>query len=215
MTNQLAVEAEETMDTRPCKVEKFYPDDLVERYHRMIVHLVNKYAHSPFCPFEDLYNEAVIALYEAYRRWDPARSTFTTLAYKYISRRLKDYVRGFYRFYLSDSPEARGNGRQVLLESELEGDDQPFSLENHPEDDPLDGFSEDVARVLRDCLPVIGRFLPERSWKVLRLYYGLDGISKDSAEIARELGVTRQRVIQLKNEALERVISILEALDEH
>jgi RNA polymerase primary sigma factor len=49
-------------------------------------------------------------------------------------------------------------------------------------------------------------FLPEREARVLRLYYGLDGGGARSLErIGRELGVSRERVRQLKARGLSRL----------
>jgi len=48
--------------------------------------------------------------------------------------------------------------------------------------------------------------LPPRDAKVLRLYFGLeDGNSRTLEEIGRMMGVTRERIRQLRDRALQRL----------
>lgn len=59
---------------------------------------------------------------------------------------------------------------------------------------------------LRRTLQAGLAFLPEREARVLRLFYGLEGGDARSLErIGREMGVSRERVRQLKGRALSRL----------
>lgn len=61
-------------------------------------------------------------------------------------------------------------------------------------------------RALRDLLDAGLAFLPEREERVLRGYFGLDGRPARSLErLGRELGVSGERVRQLKDRALDRL----------
>jgi RNA polymerase primary sigma factor len=69
----------------------------------------------------------------------------------------------------------------------------------NPEDDYMNRFvSEEIERALAT--------LPARDSKVLRLYFGLDGGREHTLEeIGSMLGVTRERVRQLRDRALKRL----------
>jgi RNA polymerase primary sigma factor len=68
-----------------------------------------------------------------------------------------------------------------------------------PEEQAMDKFlSEEIENALRT--------LPPRDAKVLRLYFGLDGGREHTLEeIGGMLGVTRERVRQLRDRALKRL----------
>ena len=60
--------------------------------------------------------------------------------------------------------------------------------------------------ILRGLIDHILQGLPQREASVLRLRYGLlDGQSRTLAEVGRELGVTRERVRQIEEQALRRL----------
>jgi RNA polymerase primary sigma factor len=71
--------------------------------------------------------------------------------------------------------------------------------QGHPEDRAMEKFlSEQIDLALRT--------LPARDAKVLRLYFGLDGGREHTLEeIGGVLGVTRERVRQLRDRALKRL----------
>lgn len=64
--------------------------ELHTKYTPLISKLVRKY---PDIYREDLEQEASIALFQAFISWDPARSSFITLAYRYISSACYKYMR--------------------------------------------------------------------------------------------------------------------------
>jgi RNA polymerase primary sigma factor len=69
----------------------------------------------------------------------------------------------------------------------------------NPEEEYMNRFvSEEIERALAT--------LPARDAKVLRLYFGLDGGREHTLEeIGSMLGVTRERVRQLRDRALKRL----------
>lgn len=52
------------------------------KYERLIYKIISKY---PDLYSEDLFQESCVALYQATLKWDPAKASFSTFAYKYIS----------------------------------------------------------------------------------------------------------------------------------
>jgi len=71
--------------------------------------------------------------------------------------------------------------------------------QSNAEEQAMDQFlSEEIERALRT--------LPPRDARVLRLYFGLDGGREHTLEeIGGMLGVTRERVRQLRDRALKRL----------
>ena len=98
------------------------------------------------------------------------------------------------------------NSGDVRLDAALDPDSDRSMMERfiseegtNPEDDYMNRFvSEEIERALAT--------LPARDAKVLRLYFGLDGGREHTLEeIGSMLGVTRERVRQLRDRALKRL----------
>ena len=98
------------------------------------------------------------------------------------------------------------NSGDIRLDAALDPDSDRSIMERfvseegtNPEDDYMNRFvSEEIERALAT--------LPARDAKVLRLYFGLDGGREHTLEeIGSMLGVTRERVRQLRDRALKRL----------
>ena len=98
------------------------------------------------------------------------------------------------------------NTSEIRLDASLDPDSDRSMMERfvsedmtNPEDDYMNRFvSEEIERALAT--------LPARDAKVLRLYFGLDGGREHTLEeIGSMLGVTRERVRQLRDRALKRL----------
>jgi RNA polymerase sigma factor (sigma-70 family) len=74
--------------------------------------------------------------------------------------------------------------------------------------DPIDYYAVDTincpqrSTMVRDCIERIKSMLPERSYKIIRMHY-IDG--KTLEEIGKELNLTRQRIQQIEDAAMQRV----------
>ena len=98
------------------------------------------------------------------------------------------------------------NSGDIRLDAPLDPDSDRSLIERfvadempNPEDEAMNRFvSEEIERALAT--------LPSRDAKVLRLYFGLDGGREHTLEeIGAMLGVTRERVRQLRDRALKRL----------
>jgi len=98
------------------------------------------------------------------------------------------------------------NSGDIRLDAPLDPDSDGSLIERfvaeeitNPEDEYMNRFvSEEIERALAT--------LPARDAKVLRLYFGLDGGREHTLEeIGSMLGVTRERVRQLRDRALKRL----------
>jgi RNA polymerase primary sigma factor len=73
-------------------------------------------------------------------------------------------------------------------------------------DDQSDAEAQAMDQFLSEEIERALRTLPARDAKVLRLYFGLDGGREHTLEeIGAMLGVTRERVRQLRDRALKRL----------
>ncbi len=95
-----------------------------------------------------------------------------------------------------DEPSGAGDASRTLGET--------LVLERGEEEDVLPGGVESDSR--REAISRALEVLPPRDRRVLTLYFGLEGGRPMTLqEIARELGVTRERVRQLRDRALKRL----------
>ncbi len=94
----------------------------------------------------------------------------------------------------------------VSLDAPLPNDDQSSMLDLLPDTELEDPHAAAAQAALRDVVESGLTRLPEREGTVLRLYFGLDGEpARSLEEIARQLGLTRERTRMIKDRALIRL----------
>ena len=187
---------------------------LVEGNLRFVVSTARRY-RGRGVPMEDLVNEGNLGLLRAAERFDPDRGVrFVTYAAFFVRQTMLDAVARSGRT-APPLPEDRADrtGRRsraavvVSLEAPRTPDDSGTALAELLEDPAAPGADGPGAgRERRRTLETGLAFLPGREERVLRLFFGLDGRGQRSlARIGRELGVSRERVRQLKDRALARL----------
>lgn len=98
------------------------------------------------------------------------------------------------------------NTSDVRLDAPLDPDGDRSLVERFLVEDPRDAEDEAMDRFLSEEIEAALRTLQPRDAKVLRLYFGLDGGQEHTLEeIGGMLGVTRERVRQLRDRALKRL----------
>src|SRR6185503_6010857 len=98
------------------------------------------------------------------------------------------------------------NTGEVRLDAPLDPDGDRALIERFIAEDLPDTEEKTMERFLTDEVEGALRTLPPRDAKVLRLYFGLDGGREHTLEeIGGMLGVTRERVRQLRDRALKRL----------
>jgi RNA polymerase sigma factor (sigma-70 family) len=130
-------------------------------------------------PYAELVHEGQIALWQAIMHYDPGRGVaFSSYAVPVIRHRLWRLVR--------ETQRPQGHGMLAAA------------------DDPAELAAQAWQRqAVRAALKELLAHLPERSYHVMVSAYGLDGETPLSlAEIGRLLGLSRERVRQLRNDAL-------------
>lgn len=98
-------------------------------------------------------------------------------------------------------------GAIVSIDAPLTGDDDTPLRDLLADEDADDPESDQIARETADALRGALDALPERECRVLRLYFGLaeDGRTHTLEEIGAVIGVTRERVRQLRDRAISRI----------
>ncbi|MFQ5702540.1 MAG: RNA polymerase sigma factor RpoD/SigA [Gemmatimonadales bacterium] len=98
------------------------------------------------------------------------------------------------------------NTGEVRLDAPLDPDGDRALIERFIAEDLPDTEERTMERFLTDEIKDALKTLPARDAKVVRLYFGLDGGREHTLEeIGGMLGVTRERVRQLRDRALKRL----------
>jgi RNA polymerase primary sigma factor len=98
------------------------------------------------------------------------------------------------------------NTGEVRLDAPLDPDGDRALIERFIAEDLPDTEEKTMERFLSDEVEDALKSLPPRDAKVLKLYFGLDGGREHTLEeIGGMLGVTRERVRQLRDRALKRL----------
>jgi RNA polymerase primary sigma factor len=98
------------------------------------------------------------------------------------------------------------NNAEVRLDSPLDPEGERSMIERFIAEDQGDPEEQSMERFLTEQVDAALRSLTPRDAKVLRLYFGLDGGREHTLEeIGGMLGVTRERVRQLRDRALKRL----------
>ncbi|RPI34063.1 MAG: sigma-70 family RNA polymerase sigma factor [Chloroflexota bacterium] len=152
--------------------------------HEGLVHLVVQRQWLCTLPYDLAVQEGRRGLWRAILGYDPDRgSQFSTYAYKAIMK----YV------WAAVKAERRRLRREVPLASLVvywyqTGDDPAWLRDQHE---------------IRQSLLALVHRLPRRLRRILVAYYGLEGHEPDSLRaIGKQLGLSGERVRQLRNEAL-------------
>jgi RNA polymerase primary sigma factor len=98
------------------------------------------------------------------------------------------------------------NTADVRLDAPLDPEGERSLIDRFVTDEQSDAEGQAMDRFLSEEIDRALRTLPPRDAKVLRLYFGLDGGREHTLEeIGGMLGVTRERVRQLRDRALRRL----------
>jgi RNA polymerase primary sigma factor len=98
------------------------------------------------------------------------------------------------------------NTADVRLDAPLDPEGDRSLIERFIADEQGDAEAQAMDKFLSEEIDRALRTLPPRDAKVLRLYFGLDGGREHTLEeIGGMLGVTRERVRQLRDRALKRL----------
>ena len=145
---------------------------------------------------DDLISEGTIGMMKAAQKYDPQRGKpFVTFAAPYIRQAIEQAISRLDTptdVRSTDESLPRGSRNNYTLLNVLEDKDSPradAASEQMLSDDMLRGLSR----------------LDERQQAVVCRYFGIDRERQTMAEIGQELGLKRERVRQIRNQALRKL----------
>ena len=145
---------------------------------------------------DDLISEGTIGMMKAAQKNDPQRGKpFVTFAAPYIRQAIEQAISRLDTptdVRSTDESLPRGSRNNYTLLNVLEDKDSPRA----------DAASEQM--LSDDMLRGLGR-LDERQQAVVSRYFGIDRERQTMAEIGQELGLKRERVRQIRNQALRKL----------
>ena len=204
-------------------------DRMVESNLRFVVSVARRYGHLGV-PLQDLVTEGNLGLLQAAERFDERRGVrFTSYAVWWVRQSIISAIRQ--QIGIVRVPASKRRGRMALEGGPMDPR-SPFGVRYLSLDAPLGDprgmrgmrgtvLGELVAReavvdpadrvdraALRDLLERSLTLLDEREARVIRLSFGLeDGEPQSLGEIGDRLGVSRERVRQIRERALVRLRS--------
>ena len=177
-------------------------DQLVEQNMGFVVSTARQYVGRGL-PLDDLVSEGSIGLVKAARKYDPSRGLhFAAFAVVYIRRQIEKALK-------DESPErrveSRGDGRRRSLDAPLGAKPNVSLLSvlvdgSVPESDHR-VYSAAQEQAVERALDA----LTPRQRQVLTACYGIGQEASTMQEVADEMGLKRERVRQIRNQALRRM----------
>lgn len=169
--------------------------DLVTENIGYVVTLARQYK-SDILTTDDLVSEGVIGMMKAAEKYDASRGKpFVTFAAPYIREAIEKAINKLdteVNVRSTDESLPRGSRNNYTLLNVLEDKDSPradAAIEQTLSDDMLKGIS----------------LLDERQQTVVKRYFGIGQERQTMAEIGMEMGLKRERVRQIRNQALRKL----------
>lgn len=171
-------------------------DKLITQNMGYVVTLARQY-QSDILSTDDLVSEGSIGLMKAADKYDPTRGKpFVTFAAPYIRHSIETAIRR-----LAAGMEVRSTDESLPV-----GSHNNYTLLNVLEDKDAamaDAITEE--NTLTEDLIRAMDILDERERQILNLYYGNGYERQTMAEIAEVMGLKRERVRQVRNQALRKL----------
>jgi len=176
--------------------EKLTRDELVTMNMGYVITLARQYSNE-LLSTNDLISEGSIGLIKAAEKFDPSRGKpFVTFAAPYIRHSIEEAIRkvtGETPVLSTDENLPVGSNNNYTLLNVLEDKDAPKAdlvMEQA-------SLSDDLVRAID--------VLNEREKAVVQGFFGIEGERKTMAEIGKELGLKRERVRQIRNQAVKKL----------
>jgi RNA polymerase primary sigma factor len=165
-------------------------NELVEANLKYVVTIAKKFAWTGL-PLYDLISEGNLGLIKAAKKFDPDRGTkFITCARPWITQAIQTYVQS------SNIDKEMTNIDDYVFDEETSSEmiNEDFEDEIHNIQSRSNAINE-----LLSCLT-------KREYRVLEAYFGLNNAQEMTLdEIGEEMGLTQERVRQIKDESIEKL----------
>jgi len=155
---------------------------IVEHNLRLVAYVAKSYARDQEM-FNELYAEGYHVLFHAIDRFDLSMETkFSTYGTWWIRQAMSKYLH-----------MKHGNGSVYDIDME-----SPVNKENYE--------NNEVTRLIRDCLYL----LTDRESDIIKRRFGIDCSEETLDEIGKDYGLSKERIRQIQEKALEKLKPILQ-----
>ena len=185
---------------------------IIESHLKFVFNVAKKYKGKGI-PLEDLISEGNIGLAKAIEKFDNEKDIkFISYAVWWIRQSIQECLNKRSKVVFNEVSEEE-NIKVITCENEETDDDIVYCYETTSEyDDVMSELNESKQYVIKKML----KKLPVRGQKIITYYYGLDGKEeKNLEEIGQELGITKERVRQIKEQCLKILRSEILMIDNY
>ena len=173
-------------------------NEILQSHLKFVFNVASKYKGRGV-PLEDLISEGNIGLTKAIDKFDEKKGVkFISYAVWWVKQSIQECVKKRKKintFEIVEENKNDENGKDTL---EMVFDDEQIH------DDVLTSLNEERLQLISEIIPK----LPKRGQYIIKSYYGLDNQEEKNLEkIGNELGLTKERVRQIKEQCLKIIRS--------
>lgn len=190
--------------------------EIIESHLKFVFDVAKSYKGKGV-PLEDLISEGNIGLTKAINRFDENKGVkFISYAVWWIKQSILECLRkrnkiSFNEILEDDNVSNKNN--DFYFES-LDDNDIDDNDENYKVTTEYDDFIKELNEVKSNVIKKLLKKLPYRGQKIIIYYYGLNNEEeKNLEEIGQELGITKERVRQIKEKCLKILRSEILMMD--
>lgn len=185
---KLSAEEEKQLISQAKKGDKKAKEKFICSNLQLVPFVAKKYYFSPAIDKMDVIQEGNTALLEAFETYDPDKSKFSTFAVNLIKHKLSKFI---YKNKLTNT---------ILLDNIYYSS---FACKKDFENIAINQIY--IAKIKK-----VFKFLSSKEKVILKLTYGLGQMTyKSCAEIGREYNLSRERIRQIKDQAILHLKKLL------
>ena len=193
---RLTPEQEKELGFKIQQGDKMALDTLIKHNLRFVISIAKKYRKYTDVSFSDLISEGNIGLIKAANKFDPTKNIkFSSYAVWWIKASIKECIEGY-----------KGKIEYSIVDD--------YQVTNLDEKDLIyDEINEEFEKKMNNlqsrqsAIEDLIKCLEEREKKIIMLFYGLGNTSKEMNldEVSKEMGITKERVRQIKDDAIVKM----------
>ena len=181
---------------------------LVEANLRFVVKIATLY-RGQGVQLDDLISEGNIGMMAAAAKFDATKGTrFVSYAAPYVRRQIERAIEeqnGIYKVPRDADRQTRQNGHPMSVDAPLGGRSNMSLLSVLENRDSPQADERVYSGAIENAIEFALLSLAPRESQVVNRFFGIDCEHETMAEIAEDMGLTRERVRQIRNRAIRRI----------
>lgn len=188
-------------------------NDLITKNQGFVVSIATQYKRRGL-EMDDLIAEGNIGMFKAAKKFNPDMGkNFVTFAAPYIRDEIERAIEQFSGLYrvprdVKDPSLEKNRSRALSIDAPVGGSNELSLGRVIPDTAAPDPEKELQKDILKKDLETIVRSLEPREQHVIQRFYGVGVEPRNMAEIAQEMGLKRERVRQIRDRAVRRILKI-------